>query len=314
MKILCIYNLYYYGTEYLNSSYYYFTETFLQMGHDVQTIDFGGLKRTGGMILVSKILLSYIFSYKPDILFVVPCRGEIPRPILFFIKNFTKTLVVAWNSDDDRRWENYSRLYAKSYNYMITTYEDVYKKAKKQGFKNILLSQWACNPERNKNLDIEKKYDISFIGVAYGDRVDYFKKLLKENFNIKFGGLNWDKHFKINKKSFSQEEIQLITNQSKIALVFSKGINGNMQVKARVFETPAYGTCTCIEYFPGLEKYYAIDKEIVAFKNKDELVKKIHYYLKHSQKREEIARCGRQRVLKKHTYKHRFEKLFKQLL
>lgn len=283
------------------------------MGYEVQTIDFGGLNRIGGKILVSKILLSYVFSYKPDILFVIPCRGEIPKQILSFIKSFTNTLVVAWNSDDNRRWENYSKLYASSYDYMITTYKNIYSKAQKQGFKNILLSQWACNPERNKKLDIEKKYDISFIGVAYGDRVDYIEKLIREKFNIKFGGLNWEKHFKIDKKIFFQEEIQLITNQSKIALVFSKGIDGKKQVKARVFETPAYGTCTFIEWFSGINKYYEIDKEIVIFKNKNDLVKKVRYYLKHPHKREEIAYKGRQRTLKEYTYKSRFEKLFKKL-
>jgi len=313
MKILCAYNLYYYGTENLNSSYYFFTETFLQMDHDVQTLDFGGLNKKGGSRLVSKILLSYIFSYKPDILFVVPCRGEIPKKILKFIKQFTNTTVIAWNSDDDRRWDDYSKKYAHAYDYMITTYEKIYHKAKEQGFKNILLSQWACNPKRNRKLDIEKKFDLSFIGIAYGDRIDYIKKLLNEGFNVKFGGLEWEKYLDIKKTDFSQEDILLITNQSKIAIVFSKGIDGKKQIKARIFETPAHGVCTFIEYFEGIEKYYKINEDIITFKNPEDLVQKAKYYLKNEQEREKIAQNGRKKVIENHAYKLRFKKIFNQI-
>ncbi len=313
MKILCAYNLYYYGTENLNSSYYFFTETFLQMDHDVQTMDFKGLKKKGGARLVSKILLSYIFSYKPDILFVVPCRGEIPKKILKFIKNFTNTTVIAWNSDDDRRWDDYSKKYADAYDYMITTYENIYKKAKEQGYKNILLSQWACNPKRNRKLETEKKFDLSFIGVAYGDRMDYIKKLINEGFNVKFGGLEWEKYLDIKKTDFSQEDMLLITNQSKIAIVFSKGIDGKKQIKARVFETPAHGVCTFIEHFDGIEKYYKDNEDIVIFQNSTELIEKARYYLENEEEREKIAQTGRKKVLENYTYELRFEKLFDQI-
>jgi spore maturation protein CgeB len=105
----------------------------------------------------------------------------------------------------------------------------------------------------------------------------------------------------------------LITNQSKIALVFSKGLEGELQVKGRVFETPAYGSCTFIEYFPGIEKYFKVDEEIVVFKNKKELVEKARFYLKHSERREKIAELGRKRALKDHTYEKRFKKIFKKI-
>ena len=154
MKILCAFNLYYYGTSELNSSYYFFVDTFVNMGHDVQIVDFGTLYRKGGDMLVSKMLLKQTFDFQPDVLFVVPFRSEIPKWVTAYITRFTNTITLAWNSDDDRRWDNYSQDYIDVYDYMITTYKSVWQKAKEK-HKNLLLSQWACNPRFHKPMEVE---------------------------------------------------------------------------------------------------------------------------------------------------------------
>ena len=311
MKILCAFNLYYYGTSELNSSYYFFVDTFLNMGHDVQILDFATLHKYGGDMLVSKLLLDEVFEFKPDVLFVVPRGSELPKWVIKYITRYTNTITIAWNSDDDRRWDNYSCQYISAYDYMITTYKSVWLKAKEE-HKNLLLSQWACNQKSNRPLDIDKKYDCSFIGMAYYNRPDYIKRLMDEGLKVYFGGLNWDKYFKDAKTDFSQTDINIVTNQSKVSLVFSSGSDGKTsQLKGRVFESPGCKVCTFIEDAPDLDEYYTDGKEIVIFHNEDDLVKKLKYYLSNVKEREAIAEKGYKRTINEHTYELRFTEIFK---
>jgi len=314
MKITCIFNLYYHGTKNLNSSYYFFVEPLIEMGHDVQIIDFGTLRKIGGNLLVARVLMQNIKQVRSDVFFIIPCGNEIPKWLLGLITKYTNTITIAWNSDDDRRWNHYSKLYADVYDVMVTTYPHIYKLAREQGRKNIHLSQWACNPNYNHPLDLPKKYDVAFIGVAYEDRPDYIRRLQKEGFKVAFGGLNWDKYFDGVQTEFSQSEMSIIYNQSKLLLVFSKGYKDRKpQLKGRVFESPAYGVCTLIEQAPNLENFYSIGEEVVVFRNEDELVEKIKYYLTHEHERKKIAQAGYQRTVGEHAYIKRLEKLFEEI-
>ena len=49
--------------------------------------------------------------------------------------------------------------------------------------------------------------------------------------------------------------------------------------------------------------------EIVLFKNKNDLLSKINYYLNNDQERLRICNNGFKRLVKEHTYEHRVKKL-----
>ena len=55
------------------------------------------------------------------------------------------------------------------------------------------------------------------------------------------------------------------------------------------------------------------EKEIVLFDSLPELVQKARYYLSHPEERECIALAGRQRAMRDHTWKQRFQTLFASL-
>ena len=57
-------------------------------------------------------------------------------------------------------------------------------------------------------------------------------------------------------------------------------------------------------------KFYELEKEIVTYKDFDELVEKIHYLLSNPEKAGVIRVEGRQRALNEHTWEMRFEKIF----
>ena len=65
------------------------------------------------------------------------------------------------------------------------------------------------------------------------------------------------------------------------------------------------------QYNHELEDCYEIGKEIVCYRNKEELVEKIRYLLDHPEEAEEIRQAGYKRALKDHTWEKRFENIFR---
>lgn len=314
-KVLFAFNLYYYKNPELNCPYFFFVDTVRRLGYETLILDFGTVNEIGTNVAVSQLLLSHLKIYKPDIFFVLPALHEIPTIVFKYITKYTNTLTIAWNTDDDRRWNDYSEKIAHVFDVMLTTYESAYKSAREHGHTNVFLTQWAANPKYHRPIeDMPKKYDASFIGVAYDDRPEYIRTLIDAGFSIKFGGKNWNRYFENIQKNFSQEEIAIITNQSKISLVFSKGCCSDLkQIKGRVFESPAYRVCTFIEDTPGLEQFFVPGQEIVVFHNKHDLIEKMYYYLSHDAEREAIAEAGYQRVQKDHLYEYRLRPILEQL-
>lgn len=80
-------------------------------------------------------------------------------------------------------------------------------------------------------------------------------------------------------------------------------------VNQRVFDAPACGAFLLTDYQEEIEELFKVGEEIVVYRDKREIQDLVKYYLKHDKKRETIARRGRARVLKDHTYKHRLLRL-----
>ena len=55
------------------------------------------------------------------------------------------------------------------------------------------------------------------------------------------------------------------------------------------------------EYAPIIEKYFRVDKEVVCFRTKQELVDRVHYYLEHDEERRAIARAGWEKATGQYT-------------
>src|SRR3989338_1001845 len=88
---------------------------------------------------------------------------------------------------------------------------------------------------------------------------------------------------------------------------------GHCQMKLRDFEVPMAGGFYLCEKSPGYDQEFTDGKEVVMWRTYPELVEKIHYYLRHEDERETIARAGHRRALQDHTWEVRFNKLFFEL-
>ena len=113
-----------------------------------------------------------------------------------------------------------------------------------------------------------------------------------------------------------QEMIRLYS-MSRINLGFStvyeRGRVGGKKlryVRLRDFEVPMSGGFYITGYSEEIEEYYEVDKEVVCYSSKEELLEKVKYYLTHETAREVIRLAGYKRCLEEHTWEQRFQSLF----
>jgi spore maturation protein CgeB len=82
----------------------------------------------------------------------------------------------------------------------------------------------------------------------------------------------------------------------------------NRSINNRTFDVSACGAFQLISHQPDLRDYFS-EEEIVSFENNEDLLHKIHFYLKNEQKRKQIALNAREKILKHHTFVHRIKEL-----
>lgn len=254
--------------------------------------------------LKDKVIENEIVIYNPfekeD--FVIVMKQMLPELKIFM-----------YCSDDEWRCFNYDRYLALYVDFFSITAKAHLPLYKKWGFENVIGTNWACNPNKFFPLNLEKKYDVTFIGAAYGQRVDYVKEAIKNNINIKVFGKGWDKFQESNPSwggYVSSEDMNKIINQSKINLNFMWSSQGGYQVKGRNFELSGCKVFQLCNYGDELLQYFEPDVNIGIFKDKKDFIEKINYYLTNEQERENIAKKSYELTLKKHTWNIKYKEIF----
>ena len=84
-------------------------------------------------------------------------------------------------------------------------------------------------------------------------------------------------------------------------------------LNVRAFEAAGIGAFQMIDWRSGLDQLFEDGKEIVSFRNMDDLRDKVDYWLNHPQERLEIANAGKRRAHAEHTYHLRLSLLLDSL-
>lgn len=152
-----------------------------------------------------------------------------------------------------------------------------------------ILAGAASSIYRQKMIDVLDGLNLHL----YGD--DGWGRIIEGN-NVKFLG------------SIPHEDLAKLFVSSKINLNFTT-TPIKTTLTRRPFDILACGGFVLSDYRQDIERLLEIDKEIVCFRNEQELKEKINYFLGHPQERKEIVQKGQMRVLREHTYAHRMERL-----
>ena len=195
---------------------------------------------------------------------------------------------------------------------------------KEHGAKNInVLPISAGSPNTfQKIIDKvgdNKIYDVAFIGSLHG--VHYHKLKILDfliskgvDINIwtpELSGNSIDDFPRIKSRvkglAYGRKMVKIFA-QSKIALnihILTQPCGGNL----RLFEIPVAKTLQIADKCPS--DWFIDGHEIVLFKNNNDLLSKINYYLNNDQERMRICNNGFKRLVKEHTYEHRVKKFIK---
>jgi spore maturation protein CgeB len=265
------------------------------------------------------MLLELVKKEQPDYVFFTLIYDE------FYLKTFSairdvspKTRTINFFSDDEWRFDEYSRYLAPYFDHCITTYPPAHRKAKELGLNNVELMIYACNTEVYTNRNIEKKYEVSFIGQPTKERIEMLTFLVKNGVNVSIWGKNWGllPEFEIIKNNYKgvAEDMVEIINQSKIVLSFLKDdSNKGIQIKGRLSEVAGCGTFQILTANKETQFMLKEGKETAYFKDGEDLVNKIGYYLSHDKERESIALRAYQKIKKNYSWKTNLERYFNSL-
>jgi hypothetical protein len=163
-------------------------------------------------------------------------------------------------------------------------------------------------------LTSERDIDIIFIGALHLNKMPLLAKVkkvfgrrcrmhgrtvLKANvyFNLKYGFPAWI-------KPVTFEAYVPLYQRAKVG--FNVHNRGNYTVGSyRLFELPGNGVMQISDGGDYLNDFFEVGEEIIGYKNADDLIDKLRYYLGHDQERERIARNGYRRVMRDHRFRDR---------
>lgn len=254
---------------------------------------------TYGRDEMNRRFLDLIKREKPDFVFLWLISQEFDLETFVKIKEISpNTKTINYFGDDDERFVHFTRYYAKYLDYCLNLPQLTSEPYKKDKLKNIFFSI-GVNTNHFKPLNLEKKYDITFVGTPKKDRYDYLKLLLSKGIDVTIFGPGWEKYPEFSKVyggMLDDKEFVKVMNQTKISLALTKNYNRLNHFKGRIFEINACKSFALIEYaskFSDLLK----DNEMAMFRGNKDLFKKINYYLKNEKEREKISTNAYNRVL-----------------
>jgi hypothetical protein len=153
---------------------------------------------------------------------------------------------------------------------------------------------------------VPKIHEVCFVGQSYGIRRRIVAALRKAGVTVTTYGSGWGTG------RIPIDEVPRLFAQSKIILgVGTIGYCDDFYaLKVRDFDGPMAGSLYITGDNPDLHDLYDVGREIVIYDKIDDCVDKVRYYLAHEHEREQIARAGRERAARDHTWDQRFQDMF----
>lgn len=149
---------------------------------------------------------------------------------------------------------------------------------------------------------------VSFVGAGYGFRLAVGRYLHRQGVDFRPFGAGWP--------AGRVDDVVSIFNRSVINLGMG-GIEYSEEltnVKGRDFEIPGTGGGMYLTSFnPDLAQHFGIGEDILCYRNRDEMLELIRYYLARPEEAAAIASRARERSLRAHRWLHRYEAMLRVL-
>jgi len=298
---------------------------FREIGQEANFLDYSDLleefiqvraakdtERTNQFLLKCKIrLLEKVTDFKPEAIFGV---AQSPLNNIEVLSELKKADIILcyWFVEDYQIFE-YWKTIAPYFDHFFTIQKDPFWEE---------MNQMGCHnyhylpPAFDSNLEFpadegNHEIPVSFVGAPYSNRVHFFSKLRRPDFEIY--GEEWCKYpnpaVEIGDRRISEKEAREIYQRTLINLNLHSHSepcwpSGDF-VNPRTFELAGLGAFQLTDMRKLLTLHFDPGNEVVALSRWEDMQQAIDYFLEHEEEREAFVRKAQERVLKEHTYKHR---------
>lgn len=203
--------------------------------------------------------------------------------------------IVFWLFDDETFLHIHTKYFAQTADFIISTDTLGQSYYEALDIPTYKYSSFYQKELYQPNPEVEKDIDVSFVGaVEKGTRVDYLNHLIDNGIKLECWGVGTKRGM------VSFEEMVNIFQRSKISLNFVDMTHFDWicerfpmsprikQKKGRQIEVALTNSFCLQEYCPDL-KYYFNEDEMAVFKDQEELLEKIKYYLENENERNTMA-------------------------
>ena len=250
---------------------------------------------------------------KYDILFIEKGLSIRPATLKKIKANQPDIKIISYFLDDIKVRTSNSYYYRKSlqlYNFHFTMNKWNVEELKAKGVENVFhfnnaFSTHAHHPvEVTKEERLEYGCEVAFVGTYEQQRVDHIRYLADNGISVKVWGwsrsanetnMEHPKIIMMNKHVYDDEYCKVVCS-SLINLCFLRKVNRDTQT-TRTFEIPAIGGFMLAERTEDHLRLFEEGKEAAFFSSKEELLKKVQYYLEHDEERKFVAANGLKRSL-----------------
>ncbi len=163
------------------------------------------------------------------------------------------------------------------------------------GVESAIWLPLACDPEIHSKHDLPKQFDVAFVGNLFpGPRAELLE-LIRRTYPSTFAG-----------NAFFED---MARTYSSARTVFNRSIRNDINM--RVFEALACGSLLVTNDLAdnGQAELFEDGLHLATYREPEELLEKLDFYLRREETRERIAAAGRAEAIEKHTYRHRIERL-----
>ena len=287
----------------------------------LEAFDYRYLGSQFGPGLMNRMLLQKAKQYQPDLIHLgksETIKGATVRQV----KACTKAKIIHFYGDyraepqpwviDIGQYADWTLLYHKDINLIERHHE--------KGIKNIGFWWVGVDTSIFKPVQEPKDVDLVFMGSNYdflpghADRRSFINNLCSKGFDLHLYGNGWEDFAQFSNVKLhgfvDQQDFVQACSRARIALGVDPVSDVRMYTSwRRPLNTMATGTFYLTRYFSGLEEVFENHRHLVWFRDNEEAVELLNYYLEHDLERERIAQTGRDEVILHHSWDKRINEM-----
>ena len=273
-------------------------------------------------------LIQLVKEFLPEYIFTIHglCMND---RLVKLLKSYGAKVGIWFIDDPYDIDDSKGRLF--EYDFIFTNEADCVPFYQKRGYKKTFYLPLGTEPDYYFPLIAPEKYksDICFVGSPFPKRIELLRYLYRElpELHIKVVGPFWEQYLPAGADyvnyHFPPEEIRKYYCGTKINLNIHReaheniisGVNLNTEnipagsPNNRTFDIAATGAFQLVDYRVGLSEKYDLKTEIAVFRSKEDLVKKIHYFIDKIDEREVRAQAAYKRTREQNCFYHRLTEM-----